>query len=264
MGGIEMKSKWTTVVVLVLAFSLVAAACGGDGDGGEFNLISADTLTICTDAPYPPMEFEKDGVFTGFDIELMRAIADSLDLDLVVNNIGFDAITSGIAMESSECDLAAASITITAEREENIDFSDAYFTAVQSLLAKKDSGHGTLSDFDGLNLGVQSGTTGELYAQENATGATLVSFENPGDLFTALEAGEIEGILQDIVPNAAQALDDDTVAVIETYPAEPEDYGLAVQEEGKEALLEAVNEALSTFKSDGTYDSLYTEWFPGG
>lgn len=256
--------KWTTVMVLLLAFSLVAAACGGDADTSEFDLVSEGTLTICTDAPYPPMEFEQDGEFTGFDIELMRAIADSLDLDLVVNNIGFDAITSGIAMESAECDLAAASITITAEREENIDFSDPYFTAVQSLLAKKDGGFSTLSDYDGRDLGVQSGTTGELYAQENATGANLISFENPGDLFTALEAGEVEGILQDIVPNAAQALEDDTVAVIETYPAEPEDYGLAVQEEGKEALLEAVNSALSTFREDGTYDDLYAKWFPGG
>lgn len=259
-----MKRKWTTVVVLILAFSLVAAACGGDADTSGFDLVTDGTLTICTDAPYPPMEFEEDGVFTGFDIELMQAIADDLGLDLVVNNIGFDAITSGIAMESSECDVAAASITITEKREENIDFSTAYFTAVQSLLAKKDSGHSTLSDFDGVDLGVQSGTTGELYAQENATGANLISFENPGDLFTALEAGEIEGILQDIVPNAAQALEDDTVTVLETYPAEPEDYGLAVQEEGKEALLVAINDALATYRDDGTLDDLYDEWFPGG
>lgn len=250
-------------LVLLVAFGLIAAACGGgDGDvsGDSLNLVNSGTLTICTDAPYRPMEFEENGEYTGFDIELMRAIADELGLELEVSNTGFDPITSGLAMEAGDCDIAAASITITAEREENIDFSDPYFTADQSLLVKKDSGLTSLADFAGHNLGVQTGTTGEIYATENNPGAQLISFENPGDLFTALAAGQIEGVLQDIVPNADQALNDDSVEIVETYPTQ-EEYGFATKEEGAEDVLDAVNTALAKLKDNGTYDEIYNNWF---
>ncbi len=246
---------------LLLALALVTATCGDDGgDTSGFDLVSADTLTVCTDSPYPPMEFEEDGEFTGFDIELMRAIADDLGLELEVVNSGFDPITSGAAMIANTCDIAAASITITQEREENIDFSEPYFSADQSLLVKKDGGVNSLADAEGETIAVQSGTTGEAYAQENATGSTIKSFDDPGALFLALESGDAVGVLQDIVVNAGRILEDETVTVVETFPTN-EFYGFAVQEEGKEALLTAVNESLAKLQDDGTYDELYEEWF---
>ncbi len=254
------KTRWA--VALVGALALVAAACGGDDDETSgFDLVTADTLTVCTDSPYPPMEFEVDGEFTGFDIELMRAIADNLGLGLAVVNTGFDPITSGAAMVAGTCDIAAASITITEEREQNIDFSDSYFSADQSLLVKKDGGISALADTAGQTIAVQSGTTGEAYAEENApSDATIRSFDDPGALFLALESGDAVAVLQDIVVNGERILNDDTVTVAETYPTN-EFYGFATKEEGKEALLTAVNTALSELRSDGSYDALFTEWF---
>jgi polar amino acid transport system substrate-binding protein len=206
------------------------------------------------------MEFEQDGEFTGFDIELMRAIAGDLGLELAVVNSGFDPITSGAAMIANTCDIAAASITITEEREENIDFTNPYFEADQSLLVKKDGGINTLADTAGETIAVQAGTTGEAYAEANATGATIRSFDDPGALFLALESGEAVGVLQDIVVNGERILNDDTVTVVETYPT-GEFYGFAVQEEGKEELLASVNASLAKLQEDGTYDDLYAEWF---
>ena len=258
-----LKIRLLTSVTLALA--LVAAACGSDGDETEsgLDLVKADTLTVCTDSPYPPMEFELDGQFTGFDIELMRAIAGDLNLGFEVVNSGFDPITSGTAMVSGQCDIAAASITITDEREANIDFSAPYFLADQSLLVKQDSGMTTLQDTSGQRLAVQSGTTGEAYAQANAPAdATLVSFDNPGDLFVALEAGDVVGILQDIVVNQDRVDNDNTVTVVETYPTN-EFYGFAVKNDGSEILLAEVNETLSKLRRDGTYDSLFNAWFAG-
>jgi polar amino acid transport system substrate-binding protein len=260
-----MRSKvWAA---LPMALILTLAACGdanADAGGDGLELVTPGTLTVCTDAPYPPMEYEENGEYTGFDIELMRAIAADNGLELAVNNIGFDPITSGIAMESGECDIAAASITITEEREANIDFSVAYFTADQSLLVKKDSGFATLADLAGQRLGVQTGTTGEIYAGENAPDDTeIVSFENPGDLFTALAAGDIAGILQDIIPNAAAAAEDASIAIIETYPT-AEEYGFAVKEEGAENVLAAVNSSIEKLRGDGTYQEIYDRFFPGG
>lgn len=250
------------LVAMAAALSLVLVACGDEGGSGDLGLITDDVLTVCTDSPYPPMEFEQDGEFTGFDIELMRAIAGELGVsDISVVNTGFDPITSGLAMEAGDCDIAAASITITEEREANIDFTDGYFTADQSLLVRDDAGLGSLADFGESALGVQTGTTGEMYAQENAPeGTEIVSFENPGDIFTALEAGNVQGVLQDIVPNAEYALNNEGVSLAESYPTD-ETYGFATKEEGAEALLEAVNEAIAALRDNGTYDDIYDDWF---
>lgn len=273
--------KSARLVALIGVLALGLAACGepteegGDGTAGgdttaataDLGLVTEGTLTVCTDAPYPPMEIEDpeaEGGYTGFDIELMRAIADDLGLGLAVNNSGFDPITSGLAMESGDCDVAAASITITEEREENIDFSDPYFDAEQSLLASDDSGLTALGDFGGAAIAVQSGTTGEMYAQDNAPDdAEIVSFENPGDTFLALEAGNVQGVLQDIVPNQDYADNNEGVSVVETYPTD-EQYGFAVKEEGSEALLEAINTSLAKLRDDGTYDDIHADWFPQG
>jgi len=253
--------KLTRLVAVSAAFALILAACGGDEGTGDLGLISEDVLTVCTDSPYPPMEFEQDGEFTGFDIELMRAIADELGLSgIEVVNTGFDPITSGLAMEAGDCDIAAASITITEEREENIDFTDGYFTANQSLLVVEGAPT-SLADFGGSSLAVQTGTTGEMYANENAPADTdIQSFENPGDVFTALQAGNVQGVLQDIVPNAAYALENDGVVLAEEFET-AEEYGFAVEEEGRDALVEAVNEALATLRDNGTYDEIYAEYF---
>jgi len=255
----------TTAMLAVLA--LVLAACGDGDDGataGDLGLVTPGTLTVCTDAPYPPMEFEDpeaEGGYTGFDIELMRAIAAELGLGLAVNNTGFDPITSGLAMEAGDCDIAAASITITEEREENIDFTDPYFTADQSLLTSDASGLTSLADFGGSSLAVQTGTTGEIYANENAPeGVEIVSFEDPGALFLALEAGNVQGVLQDIVPNAEYALNNEGVSIVETY-ATAEEYGFAVKEEGADDVLQAVNDALAGLRADGTYDDIWNDWF---
>ena len=257
-----MRRSWKAMVAIVAATLLVATACGEDEPtSGEFSTVTDGTLTVCTDAPYPPMEFEENGEYTGFDMELIRAIAGELGLDLEVVNSGFDPITSGSAMVAGDCDLAAASITITDDREANIDFSAPYFLADQSLLVKADSGITTLSSLGGQTIAVQTGTTGEAYAQQNAPAdAEIKSFDNPGDLFVALEASDAVAVVQDIVVNQDRADNDSTVVVVETYPTN-EFYGFAVENEGSELLLAAVNEALSSLRRDGTYDQIYAEWF---
>lgn len=255
--------KTTRLIALLAVLALVIAACTTTADpSDELGLVTAGTLTVCTDSPYPPMEFEQDGEFTGFDIELMRAIATELELDgVTVINSGWDPIVSGLALEAGDCDIAAASITITAEREESIDFTDGYFTADQSLLVSDASGLGSLTDFSGKNLGVQTETTGAFYANDNAPeGTTIIAYDNPGDLMTALAAGNVDGVLQDIVPNADYALNNAGVTLAETYPT-AETYGFAIKEEGAEDLLAAVNAALKTLRDDGTYQSVWNDWF---
>ena len=258
-----MSKRLLQLLALLLTLGLFAAACGDD-DGGELGLVTSGTLTVCTDVPYPPMEFEDpsaEGGFTGFDIELMRAIADDLGLGLAVATPGWDAITSGLATEAGDCDISAASITITEEREENIDFSEPYFEGKQSLLVSDDSSAGTLADLGAV--AVQSGTTGEIWLQDNTpAGVEVIAFDDIGALYLALEAGDVDGVVTDLVGNQGYADDTGGAMVIESYET-GEFYGFAVQEEGAEALLAAVNESLAKLQDNGTYDDIYAEWFPG-
>lgn len=275
-----MSKRILALFALLFSFSLIAASCGGDDEdssgqadqnnaeiadpGPDYGLVSDGMLTVCTDVPYPPMEYEDpdaEGGYSGFDIELMRAIADDLGLGLAVATPGWDAITSGLATETGVCDISAASITITAEREENIDFSDPYFTAEQSLLVSTDSPALVLDALS--SVAVQSGTTGEIYLSENAPDTVeVISFEGIADLYLALEAGEVDGVVTDLVGNQGYVDDTGVAKVIETYPTD-EVYGFAVQEEGSEELLAAVNESLASLKSNGVYDTIYGEFFSG-
>lgn len=262
------------VTALAATLALTATACGGDdaaptdGDGtatapadgaaGDVETVNEGQLTVCSDIPYAPFEMEnEEGTgYTGFDIELMRAIAEQLGLELDVSVTGFDAIQSGQALAADACDVAASAMTITEEREENVDFTEPYFDADQSLLAKSDAGIASLDDVD--SLGVQADTTGQAYAQENFDGEIL-EFPGAAELFSALEAGSIEAILQDLPVNADRAQQDDSVEVVDTYPT-GEQYGFAVAE-GNTELRDAINEALATLREDGTYDGLYSEYF---
>jgi polar amino acid transport system substrate-binding protein len=228
----------------------------------DYNLIKDGTLTACSEIPYEPFEFEADdGTYTGFDVDMISAIADELGLNYEFLATGFEAITSGSVFAANQCDLAASAITITEDRKQSVNFSDPYFDADQSLLVKADSGITSLDDMVGMQLGVQSGTTGEAYAQENAPeGVELVSYENGGDLFVALEAGNISGILQDLPVNGYRTTQDDSVKVVATYPT-GEQYGFALPKEGKDALLTAINGALATMHDNGKYDEIFAKWF---
>jgi polar amino acid transport system substrate-binding protein len=257
--------KFKGLLVGALALGLGAAACGSDdADTSEFGLVEAGTLTVCTDIPFPPMEFEDPDAptgYSGFDIELMEAISADLGLETKIDVPGWEAITSGLAMEAGNCDISASSITITEEREENVDFSESYFTADQSLLVNE----GGPASIDAVTaLAVQTGTTGEIWATENAgDGVEIVSFEAAGDLYLALDAGEVDGVITDLVGNQGYVDENPGVAsVVQTFTTD-EQYGLAVQEEGSEALLEAVNTSLQKLRDDGTYDTIFDKYFSG-
>lgn len=251
------------MVAIVAALAMVLAACGDDeggADTSDLELVEAGTLTICTDVPFPPMEFEDSDSelgYDGFDIELSAAIADDLGLTPTVATPGWEAITGGLAFENDQCDIAAASITITEEREEAIDFSDPYFNGEQALLVKADSGIESWEDL--TTVAAQTGTTGEIYAQENWGDVEVVSFEDAASPYLALDAGDVDGVVFDLVSQQDVADNDDTVVVVETYDT-GEEYGLATQDTPN--LLEAINTTLEEFRDDGTYDDIYDNWFP--
>ncbi|MFC6288399.1 ABC transporter substrate-binding protein [Nocardioides sp. GCM10027113] len=252
---------------LVAAVALTASACGGDngdtaadGGDGDLGLIQSGTLTVCSDVPYPPFDTRDGDTYTGFDGDLINEIASRLELDVSLRDQAFEGLQSGLALNSQQCDLVSAAMTITEEREQNLDFSEGYYDSKQSLLVPEDSDIESIEDLDGVQVAVQQGTTGKTYAEENAPeGAELVTFPSDGEMYTAIKAGQIGAILQDLPVNLSHE-QDGGFKVVETYDT-GEQYGFGFREEGSDALQEAVNGALQDMRDDGTYDEIYNKYF---
>lgn len=250
--------RFTTLLLFGLALSLVAAACSSTGDT---TLVADGKLTVCSESPYEPFEFEDPSGpagYSGFDIELMDAIAKEMSLDLVVANTPFDGIW--LQPAAGACDVVASAMTITEERAENALFSDPYFNAAQSLMVIAGNDGMKLADTDGKNIGVQVGTTGEMYATENKPGgAELVSFDEGAALFLALESGSVDAILQDLPVNGYRASQDANFVITETYDTEEQyGFGMALENDG---LATQVNDALKALKESGTYGDLHEKYF---
>jgi polar amino acid transport system substrate-binding protein len=268
--------RFRSVVAILAIAALAFTGCGDDddpessgsgsgGDGGSgseaasVETIEEGVLTVCSDVPYEPFEMEGDGPsgYTGFDIELLAAVGAESDLELSVSDVDFDGILGNLAAET--CDVVASAVTITDERAQEVDFTEPYFDAEQSLLVPAESDITALADVEG-RLGVQSGTTGETYANENAPdGAEVVAFDGADALFAALASGDIVAILQDFPVNAYRTTQDDTLEVVETFPTD-EQYGFAVAK-GNEQLLTALDDGLAAVRESGDYDTIYGEYF---
>jgi polar amino acid transport system substrate-binding protein len=276
-----MRHRSLLVLPLLAVAALVLGACGDDeasdettttaAEGGSTDsgaslegvtLVNDGQLTVCSDMPYEPFEFQNaDGETEGFDYDVVSAMGDQLGVSTEFVTTPFDGIIA--ALGAGNCDMIASAMTITEERAEQVDFTEPYFDADQSLLVlvENEQTYATLDDLAGKTIGVQSGTTGATYAQENLPeGATIKEFATGAEMFPALVSGEIDAALQDLPVNAYRATTaPDEFVVTETFTT-GEQYGFAVTKDNT-ALLEALDTALATIREDGTYDEIYTEWF---
>lgn len=261
----NMRPLFAATAAAGLVLSL--AACGsddgdGDVDAASLDLVTEGTLTVCSDVPYPPFEDFDDSApsgFSGFDIDIVQAVADGLDLELAVKDSSFDGLQSGLSLNAGECDMAASAMTITEERAENIAFSDGYYDSLQSLLVPEDSDIASIDDLAGKRVGVQQGTTGEAYTKENAPeDAELIAFPSNAEMFQAIQAGQVDALLQDLPVNVDNAKKG-AFTIVEEYDTD-ETYGLAMKK-GNDTLVEAVNEQLAELRESGEYDELYDKYF---
>jgi polar amino acid transport system substrate-binding protein len=256
-----------TALAIASALALSVSACGSDDGGGGggsdsgLDLVKSGTLTVCSDVPYAPFEdFDKSTPtgFKGFDVDIVSNIADQMGVKLAIKDSDFDALQSGLLLNSRQCDMAASAMTITPERAERIGFSDPYYDSEQSLLVPTGSDIKSIGDLDGKTLGVQKGTTGEAYAKEHVKGAKIVSMKDDGTEFQALKAGTVDALLQDLPVNLTHT-EDGEYTIVEKYDT-GEQYGFAFKKDNT-ALLDEVNKDLEKMKGDGTYQKLYDKYF---
>jgi polar amino acid transport system substrate-binding protein len=259
------------VSVAALLAAVALAGCGSDSKdktpsanssssaAGGLKLVKAGQLTTCTHLPYPPFQYEKDNKVVGFDVDMIDLAATALKVKQVVVDTPFETIKTGADLNAGKCDVAAAGMTITPERKQNLDFSSPYFDATQALLAKKGSGITSLATAKGKKVGSQASTTGEDYVK--GKGFDPVSFETSEAELNGLKSGQVAVIVQDL-PVVSGWLKDpgnanlQIVANLDTG----EQYGFAVKKNGSPQLLAAINAAIAKARSDGTYDKLYAKW----
>jgi polar amino acid transport system substrate-binding protein len=257
-------TRWLSSVlpaVFVLAVALVLTGCGGgEGSGGGGGGGEAEQVKVASDIAYPPFEYNKGGEPTGFDIDLMNEIAKRANLDVEYQNVRFDSIIQGLG--NNLYDAAISAMTITPEREEQIDFSEPYFNADQSLLVQSGSDIESTDDLGDATVGVQIGTTGAAEAQkleEQGKVADVRTFNTVTDAFNALENGQVDAVINDFPVSADRASQSNgELEIVQNIPT-GEQYGIAFPTDSE--LRPRVNKALQEIKEDGTYEKLYVKWF---
>jgi|SRR5680860_117558 len=258
-----MMHRLTTSLASASLLALAVAGCGSSSTTteGGVNLIKEGKLTVCTQLPYQPFEFRQGGKVVGFDVSMMDLVAEDLGITVGIVQTPFEGIQSGQSLNTSQCDIAAAGMTITDARAKVIDFSDPYFEATQALLVKKGSGYDSLESLAGKKIAVQQGTTGEIYTKENAPkDAKIQVFEDLGLLTTSVKTGQVAAAVQDNGPLLDFVKKNPDVEVTAEFDT-GEEYGFAVKKGGNDELLKTVNDTIKKAKDDGTYDEVYEQWF---
>jgi polar amino acid transport system substrate-binding protein len=241
---------------MLLSFSAVFALCVGCGKPKPVVVPASNEppkpLVMVTEAGFPPYEYIENGEVVGVDIDICRTIADRLGRPLVVVSTNFDAIARAIV--NGDADLAAAGLTITAERKEILDFSMPYATSGIVFISKKGAEYKDIASAKGKRIGVQSGTTSDHFCMEELE-VVPQRFDNPGLAAEALKAGKVDMIIVDIDP-ARNIAGNDASLVISSETLCMEELAIAVKK-GNGELLASINETLDSMLHNGkVYASL--------
>jgi len=266
------RSRFAPALAFAATLALVAAGCGSSNSassGGstssrgtftnssDLGLLTPGTLTIGSDIPYPPFEQGKPPGYAGFDVDLVDAIAKKLGLTPKWVDTSFGTIFSD--QQAGKFDIVASSASITAARQKKVTFSVPYFDANQSLMVQKGSPIHSLSDVtSSMSLGAQEGTTGQDYAEKH-TPATVQTYAAIGTAFNALQAGQVDGVVNDFAVSAYALKKYPQLDVVQAIKT-GEQYGCPMQKTNT-ALIGAVNGALKGLIADGTYEQIFKKWF---
>lgn len=223
-----------------LALAAVAAlcACGCAKNDGN-------ALKMITEATFPPYEFLRGQEIVGIDVEICRAVAEKLGKDFKCETVDFDSVIPAVI--SGRADLAAAGITVTEDRKQNVDFSDPYVTTGIVVVYSKANPYTGPEQLKNKRIGVQGGTTSETYVLEQL-GQEPERSRSPAEAVAALKAGRVDFVISDIDPAKNCIMGEADLALSGFVTSE--DYAVAIRK-GRPELLKALNETIAEAKADG-------------
>ena len=270
-------------MTMALAMALSLAACGSSGNGSASSTGSASSasstgsastsepaalktieegkLIMSTNASFPPYEMTDDsGKIVGIDAEIAEAIANKLGLELVIDDMDFDAAL--LAAQQGKSDMVMAGVTVNEDRLLVMDFSDSYATGIQVVIVKEGSDV-TMDNLGEKMIGTQRGTTGYFYASDTPENGGygedhVIAYDNGATAVQALKNGQVDCVIIDNAPAQEYVKANPGLAILEGEWV-TEDYAIGMAK-GNTALVEAVNGALAELTADGTIQAILDKY----
>ncbi len=250
-----MKKTLLFLLVAVMTLTLFSG-CGNN---------ESNTLTMATNAEFPPYEFMEDGNIVGIDAEIAQAIATKLGKELKIENVDFDSLIPGV--QTGKYDFVMAGMTVTEDRQEQVDFTQTYATGVQVIIVKEDSAITSADDLfqEGANtkIGVQLATTGDLYCTwdiEDEGLGTVERYNKGADAVMALNTDKVDCVVIDNEPAKVFVQNNPGLKILDTEYI-TEDYAAAVSKDQPELKAE-IDKALGELIADGTVKTIIEKYIP--
>lgn len=269
-----------TAIALVIAMLACFASCGGNGNTDTEQTsdeAKKEVLTMATNAAFPPYEYKEGDDFAGIDVEIAKEIAKKLDMELEIIDTEFGSIVGGV--QSGKYDMGMAGMTVTEDRLKSVNFSNTYAQGVQSVIVLESSEYKSYEDFytgydadgnptgviEGLKIGVQQDTTGDIYASDTLDKwgfgkESVIRYKTGADAVQALVTGKVTAVIIDNEPAKSFVAANEGLKILETSYVE-EDYAICVAKENTE-LLDKINTALDELTKDGTIPAIIEKYIP--
>lgn len=216
---------------------------------------SKGTLVMATNAEFPPYEFHDGGEIVGIDVEIARAIATEMGMDFEIEDIAFDSIIPEVT--SGKADFGAAGMTVTEDRKQSVDFSDPYATATQVVIVKDGSDIASVDDLTGKTIGVQLGTTGDIYVGD-VEDATVERYNKGFEAVQALTQDKVDAVVIDGEPAKVFVEQNEGLKILdEAFTTE--EYAICVKK-GNTELLEGINAAIAKLKESGELQEIVDKY----
>ena len=245
------------LAALMICVSFVACSSEKKSDDTNTDKDTKETLTMVTNAEFPPYEYKEGDKVVGIDADVAQAIADKLGMKLEIVDTKFDAIIPGV--QSGKYDMGMAGMTVTPEREQSVAFSDSYATGIQSIIVKQGSDIKSVDDLsEKTKIGVQLGTTGDIYAKDDFGDEAVQEFDKGADAVQALLAGKIDCVIIDNEPAKSFVAANEGLEILSTSYAE-EEYAICFKKDNTE-LQTKVNNALKELIADGTLQKIVNKY----
>ena len=244
------------------ASSEAAADATSDTASAEVTTVEPGKLIMSTNAAFPPYEMTADdGSFEGIDVEIAGAIAEKLGLELQIDDMDFDAAL--LAAQTGKSDMVMAGVTVTEDRQTVMDFSNTYATGIQVVIVPEDSDIASIDDMTGKMIGVQRGTTGDLYCSASVEDGgfgeeNVTPYDNGLTAVQALMNGQVDCVVIDNAPAQEFVAANPGLKILDTEYAN-EEYAIGVAK-GNTQLLDAINGALEELQADGTVQSIVDKY----
>lgn len=251
-----MKKLLNPTCLLIMIIFLSITACSNKNNSIE-SYQKKGTISVGTNAQFPPFEFYPNDKIAGFDIELAQIIADKLEIKLVIEDMNFNSLID--AINKNKIDLIISAMTITPERQSKVNFSNPYYTSNQVIMVTdKNESIKSIEDLKNKKIGVQTGTTGEQIVSK-IEGAKVSKYNTALAAIMDMKSANIDAIVYDLEACKEFKENNPSIKIIDGQ-FDKEQYAIAVRKDDTE-LLNLINEVLEEIKINGQYEQLIKKYF---